>query len=85
MHTRDSGKVMNISILLRYAALLGGFILLSIPVISNLSSGSTSKLPQISRSHKSGSILFFKQLFDENQKNQLRDLRSALFGVSAIF
>ena len=75
---------MDVIIMIKYIALLGGVILLSIPLISNYSSTSTSNLPQISRSHKHGTILFFKELFNEDQKNQLRELRSALFGVSDI-
>ncbi|XP_063682332.1 uncharacterized protein LOC134817140 [Bolinopsis microptera] len=71
---------MDAIIMIKYIALLGGVILLTIPLISNYSSTSTSNLPQISRSHKHGTILFFKELFDEDQKNQLRELRSALFG-----
>ncbi|KAL5255199.1 hypothetical protein ACHWQZ_G014588 [Mnemiopsis leidyi] len=71
---------MNVSIVIRYTAILGGLIFLSIPIITTLTSASTSKLPQISRSHNLGSILFFKKLFNSDQKNQLRELRSALFG-----
>ena len=73
---------MNVCIIVKYAAILGGLIFLSIPIITTLTSPSTSKLPQISKSHSLGSISYFKQLFGSDQKNQLRELRSALFGVS---
>ena len=40
----------------------------------------TSKEPQITKNHALGTINFYKELFTEEQKDGLRDLRAALFG-----
>lgn len=71
---------MNLTGIIRIVVLLETMILLLFPLFQLLSATE----PQISRDHKEGTISFYRNLFDDDQKESLSDLKSALFGVSSI-
>ena len=45
---------------------------------------STSDEPSLSKNHPSGNINLYKELFTDNQKENLLEFRAGLFGVSMI-